>query len=97
MTQRHLLLGLAVLATGLGDRYHPDMVPDLVRSRHKRASEPAPGPAEPAAFWMRSGEEELDEALGLTANTRLAKVIGGARSRDRQLTPDWPEPGAGDR
>ena len=56
--------------TILSDDYHPNVV-DITRTRHKRTTLKH----ESASYWLQSGADELNEALGLRENKKLAKNI----------------------
>ena len=59
-----------VFTSVICDDYHPN-VPNDVRSRQKRSTRKS----ETTSYWMNSGQMELDEALRLEPNKKLAKNI----------------------
>ena len=59
-----------VFVSVICDNYHPN-IPDDVKTRQKRSTRKS----ETASYWLNSGQMELDEALRLEPNKKLAKNI----------------------
>lgn len=71
MTRRHWIICISVLTSVFCDHYHPHVTEDILQ-RQKRSTNWQP---EPASHWAKSGRDELEEALLLQQNKKLAKNI----------------------
>ena len=71
MTRKLSIICFSVLTSVFCDHYHPRVTEDILR-RQKRSVNWQP---EPASHWAQAGRDELDEALLIQQNKKLAKNI----------------------
>ena len=72
MTLSIICFSALATASVFCDHYHPGVTEDILQTRQKRSPTSR---SEPASHWAQSGRQELDEALVLEHNKKLAKNI----------------------